>query len=97
MVVDNPDEALRVLKSGGFVATTTEIVAVEVSDTPGGLAGVLRVLTANDINVEYVYGFVEKKTEKALLVFRFETPDKAIDVLLKNNLKVIPEADLREL
>ena len=97
MVVDDPAATLKLLKENHFVANLTEIVAVEVEDRPGGLAEILRVIQLNDLNVEYMYGFVEKKTGKALMVFRFDKPDKAIEALLGGGVKVVTEADVRKL
>jgi hypothetical protein len=97
IVVDKPDVAVRVLKQNGFVANLTDIVAVEVEDRPGGLAGILKILYQNDINLGYMYGFVEKATDKALLVFRFDAPDKAIAVLKRHKLKVIGRKEIKNL
>ena len=88
VVVDLPTEALAALRSAGFAANITDVVAVEVDDAPGGLANVLKVLNDNEINVEYMYGFVEKRADKALLVFRFEDTEKAIEVLKKNGVRL---------
>ena len=89
MVVDKPKDAVSILKRKGFIAKLTDIVAVEVDDRPGGLARVLQVLYDNSINVEYMYGFVEKFSDKALLVFRFDSLDKAISVLKKNRINIV--------
>ena len=97
VVVDDPKRAVQILKKNGFVAKLTDIVAVEVNDAPGGLAEILRILYANNINVEYMYGFLEKFSDKALLVFRFDDPDKAIRTLIKNKIKVIGTKDIKSL
>jgi hypothetical protein len=97
IVVDKPEKATQVLKKSGFVANLTDIVAVEVGDKPGGLAAILKIISQNNVNVEYVYGFVEKKTEKALLVFRFEEPDKAIAILKKNRISVVGKKDIGDM
>jgi hypothetical protein len=97
MVVDQPDKALATLRAGGFVASVTHIVALEVDDRPGGLAAVLRVLTEAGLNIEYMYGFVEKKTDRALMVFRFDDPDKALEVLRKNGINVVGQAEVQSL
>lgn len=76
MVVDKPSAAAELFHENSITANQTDVVAVEVPDEPGGLANVLGVLTDNDINVEYMYGFVEKFSEKALLVFRFDDPER---------------------
>ena len=97
IVVDRPDDAAAALKKGGFVANLTEIVAVEIGDQPGGLASVLEVLGKHGLNVEYMYGFVEKTSANALLVFRFDDPDKAIAVLKKAGIRVVGKKDLGDL
>ena len=91
VVLDNASQAKNFLKEQGFIATSAQVVAVEVSDTPGGLAKALKVLADNDINLEYMYGFVEKTSEKALMVFKLDNVEKAIDVLQKNNISIVDD------
>jgi hypothetical protein len=97
IVVDKVNDAMTALSKAGFTARLTDIVAVEVDDHPGGLAHVLRVLADKDINVEYMYGFVEKSTDKALMVFRFEAIDAAIAVLTAANIKVVTQKNIPNL
>jgi len=97
MVVDQAQKALDLLKTNGFVASFTDIVAIEVDDTPGGLSNVLKVFSDKGVNVEYMYGFVEKKSDKAMLVLRFEDTDKAIEVLGKNNIKIVGTKEIENL
>ena len=97
IVVDNTDIALKVLKEAGFTADVSEIVAVEVDDNPGGLAKILKIIDDNDINLEYMYGFVEKHTDKALMVFRFEDPKKAAEVLIKNKINTVKAKEIARL
>jgi hypothetical protein len=97
MVVDKPKEALNFLKIAGFVANTTDIVAVEIDDAPGGLSRVLKVLSEADINVEYMYGFSEKRSNNAIMVFRFESAEKAIAKLSASGIKVVNETEIKDL
>jgi len=94
MIVDRPEQSLEVLKAHDFVASMTDIVAVEVDDHPGGLACVLKVLEENKINIEYMYAFVEKRVDRAILVFRFDDLDKAIEILTKNGIRVVGKKDI---
>jgi hypothetical protein len=80
---------VEIVKKNGFIALLAQIAAVEVSDDPGGLAAVLKVLSDNKINIEYMYGFVEKASDKALMVFKFKDIDKAIEVLCANSIPVV--------
>ncbi len=97
MVVDNPEKALQSLRANNFVASVTDIVAIEVGDRPGGLAEVLKTLNENSLNIEYMYGFVEKKSDNALMVFRFDEPDRAIEVLQGAGLSVVGRSDIESL
>ena len=94
IVVDRPEEAVSLLRKNGLVANLSDIVAVEVPDKPGGLAGVLSVLRDSNLNLEYVYGFVEKFSENALIVFRFDDPDAAVKVLEKGGVRVLRKQDI---
>jgi len=97
IVVDKSDLAVKVLKQNNFVANITEVVAVEVADQPGGLAAILKILVDNDISVEYMYGFVEKFSDKAILVFRFENTDKAQKILIGSNIKIVTKKEIEDL
>ncbi len=89
LIVDQPDKALKVLKEKGFMATATEVIAVEVPDIPGGLAAVLSYLEQASINIEYLYSFVEKPAKDALILMRVENIAEALRVLQENNVPVI--------
>ncbi len=89
LIVNNVDTTSRVLRDNGFRVSRTTVVAVEVPDRPGGLHGILAVLKNDNILVEYLYAFVEKSGENAVIIFRFDDSDAAIEVLRKNNFNVI--------
>ncbi len=55
IICDTPKAASAVLESKGFRAATTQVLAVEVSNVPGGLADVLEKLARVRLNVEYAY------------------------------------------
>jgi hypothetical protein len=94
LIVNDVETASRVLKEQGLRVSRTTVVAVEVPDRPGGLHGILEVLSRNGINVEYLYAFVEKSGQNAVIIFRFDDPDTAIEILRKNGLTVLPGAKL---
>ena len=94
LIVNDVDAAALVLKTQGLRVSRTTVVAVEVPDRPGGLHGILEILSGNGINIEYLYAFVEKSGRNAVIIFRFDDPDTAIEVLQKNGLTVLPGAKL---
>ncbi len=89
LIVDQNDRAKHALKDSGFTVGKTEVIAVEVPDRPGGLAHILRTLDAASINVEYMYAFVQRSGDNAILIFRFDELDKAIQVLTDADVRVL--------
>jgi hypothetical protein len=97
IVVDKSDFAIKLLRENQFVANFTDVVAIEVPDQPGGLASILKLLSEHDVNIEYMYGFVEKFSDKALLVMRFENTELAQQILAKQNIHVVTEKEIEGL
>jgi len=89
LIVDKTDLAKTTLKEQGFTVNKTEVVAVEVPDRPLGLCGILQILDEGRVNVEYMYAFVERCGENAVIIFRFDDPEEAIRVLTENKVKVL--------
>jgi len=89
LIVNQPEKATHVLKEGGFTVVKTEMVALEIPDRPGGLWGVLQTLDQAGINVEYMYAFVEKSGQNAVVIFRFDEQDKAVQVLTAAGVRVL--------
>ncbi|BCO07953.1 amino acid-binding protein [Desulfolithobacter dissulfuricans] len=81
LIVDKVEEAKQALKENGFTVGKTNVIAVEVPDQAGGLASVLKAVEKAGLNVEYMYAFVNKSGENAVLIFRFDDMDKAIEIL----------------
>ena len=80
MVVDKPDIAHRQLNEAGFTVSETDVLGVEMSDSPGALHEIAHILGSNNINVDYAYAFVTA-TQKALLIIRVDNISNAIAVL----------------
>lgn len=87
-IVNKPELALKLLAEEGFAASTTEVLAVEVPDQPGGLASVLALMDANELNVEYLYSFVRTPNENALIMFRVEDTEKCEALLRENDIRL---------
>jgi len=94
LIVNDVEKANSALKESGFRVSKTPVVAVEVPDKPGGLHSIMEVVSKEGINVEYLYAFVEKSGQNAVIIFRFDDPEKAIDILLKNKFTVVPGSQL---
>lgn len=96
LIVQDYQRAKSVLEQAGCVVNVTEVVAVEVPDEPGGLDSVLAVIEEGELNVEYVYSFTSRRGDRAVLVFRFQDPDAAMNVLADKQIAVLTELDYVE-
>jgi len=97
LIVSDNDKAKQVLKEKGFTVGKTNVVAVEVEDKPGGLYAILALLSAHQVNVEYMYAFVQQTQKNAVLIFRFDKTDQAIQILKQNNIKIISAEELKNI
>jgi hypothetical protein len=89
LIVPEPQIAKKVLAQGGFTVRENDVIAVGVPDKPGGLSSVLKILTDADINVEYLYAFVEKSGKKAVVVLRTDSISKGKKALKKAGVTVL--------
>lgn len=89
IIVNDKDKALAALKEKDFTVSKTEVVAAEVADTPGGLSKILDLLDAQSVNVEYMYAFIERSSDNAVIIFRFDENDKAIRVLQAAGITIL--------
>lgn len=94
LIVNDTEKAKKVLKENGFTVGKTEVLAVEVPDRPGGLANILNAMRDAGINVEYMYAFVQRSGGNAIIIFRFDELDKAIEALQKAGIKILKGEDV---
>lgn len=97
LIVSDHEKAKKALKEHGFTVGRTSVVAVEVDDQPGGLNTILQILSAGGVNVEYMYAFVQQSSKTAIIVFRFDKTDQAIELLGQKGIKIIPGEKLYNL
>ena len=89
LIVDDNAKAEEALKNSGFTVRKTRVVAVKVDDNPGGLHNILNILKNANINVEYMYAFIQQSGDKAIMIFRFDQTEEAIKVLMDKGVTVI--------
>jgi len=89
LIVNDVAKAHEMLRSNGFTVSETDVIAAEVPDRPGGLASILGVLGDKEINIEYMYAFVEKSSENAVVIFRIENVDQAVEALQAKGVRVL--------
>lgn len=94
MIVEDWAKAKDVLEKAGYAVNVREVVAATVPDKPGGMVEVLDAIGKANVNIEYMYAFAFHHKSEAVLVFRFDDSDKAIDALKKAGRSVLDEVTL---
>lgn len=91
LVVTDPSKVKEELEKRGFIVKITKVIAVAINDEPGGLNQILRILDNNNINLEYLYAFVEQKTYAAIVILKLEDKEmeKGLKVLKEGNANII--------
>ena len=89
LIVNDIEKASKTLKDRGFTVGETEVLAVEVPDRPGGLGEILKIIQDAGLNVEYMYAFVERSSDNAVIIFRFDNVDEATRVLLEKGVTIL--------
>lgn len=95
IICDNHDNAVAVLRDGGYVVAETEVLAVEMPDKPGSLAKILEVLAEANVFVEYTYAFLSVKNEgHAYMIFRVDDNTEASAALVAEGFTVAQQDSL---
>lgn len=94
LIVPEPDKTKKLLEDNNFIVKIGEVIAVRMQDQPGGLGKILGILDDNDINLEYLYAFVEEKENGAIVLLHPENIDGGIKALRDGGAEVIPAKDI---
>jgi hypothetical protein len=94
VIVSDWKVAAELLESKGYVVNVTEVVAIEVEDRPGGLAELMGLFENSGFNIEYMYAFPFGRGNRAVMIFRFDRPDAAIERLRAAGINVLGGVDV---
>jgi len=92
LLVNNETKAREALRANGFMVHESRVILAEVPDRPGGLAEVLDILAAANLNVEYIYA-----TANTLIAFGVAQLDRAESELSGKNIRMLANEDLEQL
>ncbi len=94
LIVSNTEKAKKTLQDHGFTVRVSEVIAVAIPDAPGALGNLLSIMEHSGLNVEYMYAFIKKNTDQAIIIFYFDDSDKALAALSETDINVIGEETL---
>jgi hypothetical protein len=97
IIVSDPVQAYKILKEAGFTVSETEVIAVRMPDTPGGLAYVLDQMSDENLNIEYLYAFLGMSGSDALVIFKVEDIKQARIAFTNKGIQFLEEQELYKL
>ena len=98
LIVDDVYAASNILKEEGFIYNITSVLGVRIPDEPGGLNRVLQVLSAANVNVEYMYAFLgDAATNHAYMIFRVQDNKSAAAALRAKGIQLVDQEHISQL
>ncbi|MDR0597832.1 MAG: ACT domain-containing protein [Treponema sp.] len=89
LIVDKSGDAIEALTRGGFTTRLSDVVAVEIGDTPGSLARVMELFQKSNVNIEYLYASLEGTAGKAVVIFKLENLEQGLKIVADNGLSMV--------
>jgi len=97
LVVDDSAKAVKALKERKISVSETVVSAVQVPDRPGGLHQILEIIEKENINLEYMYSYMSRKKDDAIMILQFEDLENAERLLGTNGINVLKLQELHAL
>ena len=96
-IVADYEGALKLISENGYSGKLTDVLAVSVPDRAGGLAEVLGMLAERNIAVEYLYSFVRRAKDHALIIFRVDRLPEAAKILTDAGVGLLTQDEVGRL
>lgn len=91
LIVSDPQKATQALKDAHFSVNLNDVLCIQMGLEAGSLRDLIHHFS--DISFEYVYAFCFGNI--AATVIRTDDREQALQIVEKNNLKLITEKDLK--
>jgi hypothetical protein len=89
MILDKPEEAVQVLTNAGFTVSMSPVLAIAIPDQPGTLDQALTTFSETGESMEYIYGFVGRKSSEAVMVIRVQNFDPVIKKFEEAGIRIL--------
>jgi hypothetical protein len=94
MILDKPEKAVDLLTSAGFTVSSTPVIAIAIADKPGTLDHALAILSDGAISLEYLYAYVGRTSDDAVVVIRVQDPELALLKLAEADIRVLSSEEV---
>lgn len=89
IIVNDPVKAEQLLHDNGWAFKVTSVIGIKVPDVPGGVATVLEALNDANLNVEYMYAFVNRTPGRADTIICVEQEEEALNALRSHGIEIL--------
>lgn len=93
IISDKPQAGKAALTAGGFSAMLTDVFIVKIPHEPGALQKILRVISDEELSVEYMYG-LSVGGDEASIVVKTSDLEKADGAFVKHAIQTLSYNDL---
>ena len=97
LIVNNPELGKEKLAQEGFSTILTDVLVLRITHQAGSLQGLLKTLSEDGVNIEYMYGLSIIEGDEALVVLKTSDVAKAEAVLHKEGVTTLSTSDILEL
>ena len=94
LIVDDSHKASSILLAHGDILSMTPVWAVEVPDSPGGLAELLEVLAQCQVDVEYMYSLFTHREGHAYMIMRISDEPRFLSALGDRKIRIVSKEEL---
>ena len=96
LIVNNPELGKEKLTEDGFSTILTDVIVLKITHQSGSLQGLLKILSDNNVNVEYMYG-LSIDGEEASVVLKTSNVEMAELVFKNQGVKTLSSKEIEKL
>ncbi len=92
-LVDQCEKAYECLKSEGMTVSLNDVLAIKLTDKPGGLYKVAKILRERKVNIDNAYMFVQESRKQGYLMIEVKDINKSMELLKGEKLQYLKKKD----
>ena len=95
-LLDDPEQGREVLERAGLAIIESDLIGVELPDSPQPLLQVCTALLQAEINISQVYPLLARPNDRPAVALMVDNNDLALETLAEKGFKTVNEDDLKE-